>query len=435
MNVRTHQFVRVMVFISMMIFGIVGLTSANEQVTLFHYKFNARVEQLQLLEQLAAEFEAQNPHITIEILTGPESPEYEEKVKIMLAGGKPPDVTEFYPLIASNLAEANQFLDLRPFIERDTRWADMRLTPSAVEGSTWADGTIYMVPSLIGANILAYNRDLTQMAGFADPADLGDQWTWDEMMTMVRGVTEDRDGDGVPDIYGNMGRVSLPRVLTFMLQAGGIPFDSHMAPKTANFRSSPVQTGAAFVAQLLDPELGTSNYNHFINGRAGFTWIGIFPFSVELARIREESNEHDFRVAPWPTGPAGNNFAISEVRGWQIMKGSKHPEEAWQWLSFVHLSEERALRYANVHGWIPASENLQMPWLDSLGFSGVERDMVFTALETSIGEGNLPTPIGHGVLDITSAWDQYFRDVTEKRVPLENFLEDMNLRAEFMLAR
>lgn len=413
-----------------------GVYAAEQKaITLHHYKFNARANQLEVLQKLAAEFHAENPHISVEITTGPEGPEYEEKVKVMLAGGAPPDVTEFYPAIASTMAEGKQFVDLRPYMAKDIRYREMDIAPVALACSTWSDGTVFALPALMGANILAFNGDLLFQAGAPDPSDLGALWDWNEMMGMVRKVSRDTNADGTIDIWGNMGRNDINRIFTFMQQAGGLPYDTYYAPSTADFMSKPVLTGARFAANLLDANLGTTNYNHFINGRAGFCWIGIFPFSVELARIRLDGSPIDFRVSPWPTGPAGNRFTVAEVRGWQIMKGSSHADAAWEWLAFVHLNRQRSLEYANVHGWIPASRKLQGAWLERLGFTGVERQMVHTALQSTMEPGNTPNPAGAGVFEIASAWKAEFADVISRKTPLETFLAQLSTKATQLLAK
>jgi multiple sugar transport system substrate-binding protein len=413
-----------------------GAHAAEQKaITLHHYKFNARANQLEILQKLAEEFHTENPHISVDITTGPEGPEYEEKVKVMLAGGAPPDVTEFYPAIASTMAEGKQFLDLRPYMAKDSRYQEMDIAPVALASSTWSDGTVFALPALMGANILAFNGDLLFQAGAADPSDMGVLWNWDEMMSMVRKIARDTNADGGIDIWGNMGRNDINRTFTFMQQAGGLPYDTHYAPTTANFMRKSVIAGAQFAADLLDANLGTTKYNNFINGKAGFCWIGIFPFSVELARIRLGGSPIDFRVSPWPTGPAGNRYTVAEVRGWQIMKDSQHIGAAWEWLAFVHLNRQRALEYADVHGWIPASRKLQGVWLERLGFTGVERQMVHIALQSTLESGNVPNPAGPGVLETASAWKAGFANVISKKTPLETFLEQMNTKAAQLLAR
>jgi multiple sugar transport system substrate-binding protein len=414
--------------------GCFTTLAAEKSITLTHYKFNSRADQVAILQQLADEFHQQYPHITINIITGPEGPEYEEKVKVMLVGGQPPDITEFYTSLASSLADAGQFLDLRPYVAKDPRWQAANISVPAIQGSTWTDGTLIMMPTVLGANILAYNGDLISQAGFAFPNDMGERWNWDAMMSMVRKVTKDENADGTPEQWGNMGRVTLTRVLTYMIGAGDNPFDGVYSPKSANFLKPGVLAGARFAAELLDPALGTTNYNNFIQGKAGFCWIGIFPFSVELARMRLDSSQIDFRVSPWPLGPAGNQSTVAEIRGWQIMKDSPYKDEAYEWLAFVHLNQQRSLAYANVHGWIPPSTNLQGKWLQTLDFSGVEKEMVSTAIQTTLDPGNLPSPAGPGVLEVINAWNNGFANVYNKKMPLETFLEQMNVQAAQLLA-
>src|SRR5690554_758129 len=74
---------------------------AQETITLRHYKFDSRPESTALLHELAEEFHAMHPNIRIDISTGPEGPEYEEHVKVMLAAGYAPDIVEFYTGITS----------------------------------------------------------------------------------------------------------------------------------------------------------------------------------------------------------------------------------------------------------------------------------------------------------------------------------------------
>ncbi len=421
--------------------ALVGLAApalaldSGQKVTLTHYKFNSRADQVAILQKLADQFHQEHPNITINIITGPEGPEYEDKVKVMLAGGNPPDITEFYTTLASSMAEARQFLDLRPYVAKDPRWQAMEMTQGALDGSTWTDGTLFTMPSLIGGNILAYNGGLLADAGYPHPYDMGNQWNWDTMLSMVKTIARDANADGTPEVWGDMGRVQIARVLTFMQQAGAIPFDAYYAPRSANFMQTGVRAGARFAADLLNPAVGTTNYNRFIEGKAGFCWIGIFPFSVELARLRMQPNALDFRVSPWPLGPAGNRGTVTEVRGWQIMKDSKYKDEAWEWLSFVHLNNENALAYSNVHGWIPASRRLQGAWLNQLAFSGVEKQMVQIAIQSTQEAANIPTPAGPGVLDVTKYWDANFANVVNSKIPLDQFLETMNAQARELLKR
>ena len=200
----------------------------KKNITLTHYKFNSERNRWRFSSNWQMNFMSsityhdQHHH-------RPGRTRIRDKVKVMLVGGQPPDITEFYTSLASSLADAGQFLDLRPYVEKDPR--GRRISPAGSSGQ-------HLDRRLPHHDALGARRQHSGIqrgphftGRFRLPQLTGNGWNWDAMMNMVRKVVKDEDGNGSG--MGNMGRVTL-RILTFMIGAGDNPFDG-VSPKSANF--------------------------------------------------------------------------------------------------------------------------------------------------------------------------------------------------------
>jgi multiple sugar transport system substrate-binding protein len=79
------------------------------------------------------------------------------------------------------------------------------------------DGGVYGLPWIAQPVVTYYNKDLFDAAELDYPTA---DWTWDDLMTMGKALTEDTDGDGTVDQWGFTNN-GWPPPYIFVWQAGG----------------------------------------------------------------------------------------------------------------------------------------------------------------------------------------------------------------------
>jgi len=127
--------------------------------------------------------------------------DFPTKFQTQLAGGTPPDVVLADSHAQTKWFDAGAHLDLAPFLARDR--INLQRDYALVGIEQWC-GKVYFVPFFADSNAWFYNKTMLQQAGLKDPwatSPRGD-WTLDDLYTMARRVTQDLDGDGVPDQWG-----------------------------------------------------------------------------------------------------------------------------------------------------------------------------------------------------------------------------------------
>ena len=159
--------------------GTVNLTVAIN----FH---NERPE-FQILTEIAREYSAANPGITIEI-TSP--PEYEHVMRTRMAANDLPDLFSTHGWSVMRYSEYLYPLTNQP-------WASM-IHPAIAPVITDARGDIFVLPFDVDAAGIVFNRDVLDQAG-VDPFSLR---TWDDFKAACERI---RDAGFIPiDIAGNV---------------------------------------------------------------------------------------------------------------------------------------------------------------------------------------------------------------------------------------
>ena len=98
-------------------------------------------------------------------------------LKTAITAGNPPDVAVYWPNQIKPFVDANQAMDLTPYLEADNgAWKDS-FVPSLLEQGKH-NGKYYAVPIDANFSMLYVNADLFEKAGVEVPQS----WTWDEFI-------------------------------------------------------------------------------------------------------------------------------------------------------------------------------------------------------------------------------------------------------------
>jgi len=137
-------------------------------------------------EQLAADYHAAHPNVTIKTSPGaPTTDELLTKLSAGFAGGSYPDISYAYGNWAGDLGASGRVQDLTSFVaDPSFAWNEM---PAAARTVATVDGKVIGVPALVDNVALIYNKKLFDAAGLPYPTD---QWSWEDFRTAAKRLTD-----------------------------------------------------------------------------------------------------------------------------------------------------------------------------------------------------------------------------------------------------
>jgi multiple sugar transport system substrate-binding protein len=298
---------------------------------------------IKVRNEWARKFSEAHKGVTVEHQPVPQ--EYATKIQTLFAAGTPPDIYRYLqentPIVT--VAQKKLHLPLNSYIERDKYdLSDYR--PDAVNLYRW-DGELYALPRDYGNQNLFYNIDLLEKAGLPPPpADWNDKtFTFTAFLDMARALTKS-SGDRIEQ-YG------------FLVNRGWRPWASWVYNNGAAVVKMDAQGQATEIAltepaavealQLLqdlmykekvaprpDVESETGGFELFASGKVGIMLTN--PSDVVKFRT---INAFRWDVGTLPLGKATKRGTGGGGTGWAIGAGTKNPDLAWEFLTFISSAE------------------------------------------------------------------------------------------------
>ena len=334
--------------------GIGGCTHDRGEVTL---RFWAMGREGEVVEELAKEFERENPHVHVRVQQIPWTAAH-EKLITSFVGNASPDLAQ----LGNTWVPEFEALDaLEPL---DARVAASRtVTPAAYFPGIWntnvVDGHLYGVPWYVDTRVLFYRTDLLARAGYATaPA------TWAEWLKAMRKIKAQQGKDRYA-IFLPTNEWAQPMILGMQAGAPMLKDDGRYGA----FSDSSFRRAFDFYVDIfregLAPVLGNAQmanmYEEFAHGFFAM-YIG-GPWNMgEFRRRLPDSLQNRWATAPLP-GPTGAESGVSLAGGSSIVlfRSSAHKPEAWKLLEFLSRPEQQ-LRFSRLTGDLPA---VKAAWQDS----------------------------------------------------------------------
>ncbi len=297
-------------------------------------------------------FEDKNPEVKVELVMAPWG-EYHTKLLTMIAGGTAPDVMLVDGYYFPKFATRGVLLDLEQFI-RDDNYSLDRFWPASLLDCIW-EGLVYGLPWGFGPNVMVYNKELFEKHGVEDAYTQYTKggWTWDDFLTAAQKMTI-KEEDRITQ-FGTSSWMSHPWISPWLWSNGGgilsedkskiivdtpetieavqfqydLMFKHHVAPQPGEGLTGMFETGKMAIA-------------------SGWpTNVGIYSRSTDFA----------FDLVPYPEGKAGR-FNILKSNANAIYKGTKHPQEAWEFVKEIASPEAELLLYRIGQFWWPANKSV-----------------------------------------------------------------------------
>lgn len=267
--------------------------------------------------------------------------------------GGSPDILFWDRWRTSLYAPKNVLHPLDEFLAKDSVSKD-DFYGEALKELTYKD-QLYGLPLTVDARALFYNKKLLADAGVANPPT-----NWQELEDAAIKTTK-WNGSKLQVAGFSLGDAGLFNM--YLQQAGGTMLTDD--GKT-NFNNDKGKAVLDYWDRLLNQDkvykigfeqgLGEST-DAFATGKLAMTYNG--PWM--LTTYKKYGKDLDFGVVPPPAGPNGDKGSVMGGFGLVIPEGSKHQQEAWEFVKWWTANKDNALLWAktslNIPGFKPAIED------------------------------------------------------------------------------
>lgn len=226
-------------------------------------------------------------------------------------------------------AEVHYFLDLGAQLDSDISLDKSAFWPGAFSGCESSGRTVGL-PVAVGASLILYDGATFDEAGLSHPAP---GWTWDDFRRAADVLAQGPDSQTAR--YGFVDR-ALPLVLLGPLTDALLKSQDSASAAAAlaqgiSWYVDLVRAGAIPVFATDEDPVAASEL--LINARRAAMWVGGLG---DYARLRAELGDQ-IGIAPYPVLGPDKSSSSNRVRATCLVvsAGTAHPQEAWQWVSFL----------------------------------------------------------------------------------------------------
>lgn len=304
-----------------------------------------------LIRELLDEFEAENPGVTVDLVSPP-TDQADQKLQQMLQSGRGVDVLEVRDSTVGAFSNNGWLYDLSDDVTGWAGWDDLTDNAQAV---TAQDGARYFVPYGFYGLSLFYRTDLVEEAGFDGPPA-----SWEELLEQASAIQ-----DPAQNTYGYAFRggqngfsnvVAAVEAYTiddldvenaYLLQDGSTIF---AAPEAQDA----VDTYFSLFEQAAPPSAVSWGYPEMVEGFTNGSTAFLLQDPEVIATVAESTTitQDQWSTAPLLTGPTGKAAQPLATAGWGVAEAGEHKDEAVALVEFLS-GEEPATRFAQENSLVP----------------------------------------------------------------------------------
>lgn len=342
--------------------ALMAVGPAQADTTLRLVEVITSPERTAVLEELVAQYEAENEGVTVEITSLPWGQAF-ETLATMVAGGDIPDVVEMPDTWAALYAGSGRLASLEDHI---TGWEHGGTLTDKTLAMGRQAGEAYMIPYGFYLRAMFYNRNLLAEAGVENPPG-----TMEEFMAAAAAVSE-LDGKSGYCLRGGPGGTN-GWIMMAAAMNGTNEFFTEDGQSRINEPGS--VEGIQFLLDLYQNGYAPRDsvnwgFNEIVAGFYSGTCAFLDQDPDALIAIAERMDAEDFAVMPMPVGPSGQAFPTIGFAGWSIFNTTEHEDEAWDLVATLSSPQANSV-WAQRVGVIPIHEGAdQDPYFQTDQFSG-----------------------------------------------------------------
>lgn len=302
---------------------------SGEDVTLKFYIWN---DEENYIRKVVDAYNKEGRGTTIDLQVVP-SADYDDKLKVMMAGDSDADLVDIRGVAQSTMyAEGGALLDLTDRVKNDSS------IDTAKYGDMWetsaVDGKFYALPTRTTCWALFYNVDLLKEAGVDAPK----QMTWEEYIDYSAKVAEGLKGKKAADGSDVYAGYWVPWIYHFYAVQHG---EYANAEDTTNIKkgfellNTLWSNGSHY--SYADVNSGTYDYfAEFENGHVALLPNGEWVVNMMMQAKEKGETDVNWEVCPMPV-PEG----VADGTSWgqfqfaAINAKTKHPDQAYDFLSYL----------------------------------------------------------------------------------------------------
>ena len=273
------------------------------------------------------------------------------------AAGELPDIVYVHGSRAVPWGKQDILFDLNSHIEADKAFDVEGVFQEALRLYK-VDGKQYAIPYDHGPILLGYNKDAFDKAGVAYPTD---KWTTEDFVTAAKALTIPGQQWGFgPDV--SLGNESYPAHLGIF---GGATFNDEENGLLLDTEGSRAGLNFWFDLMHKDHVISDNSEMSSISGDARLSGqFAMFRIATWDIPSFHDLSTFKYDVAPWLTGPQGQHTG-SFGSGFGATATTKHPDEAWAYLSEYLSTEGMEFMWAKSGRGSPAREAAYQAFLDA----------------------------------------------------------------------
>ncbi|MEU0370879.1 sugar ABC transporter substrate-binding protein [Streptomyces sp. NPDC006283] len=326
--------------------------SSDGTVTLQMVESLTNPARTEVLKQLIADFEKQNPKIKVNLVSPPTG-QADQKLQQMLQSGSGVDTLEVRDITVGPWSNNGWLHDMSTDLEGWAGW--QQLTDNATEAAKDPEGRTYFVPYGFYGLSLFYRTDLTAEAGYDKPPG-----TWADLLEQASTIQDEskrRYGyafRGGPNASSNVTAIIEAYVAARIDPANGYKLADGSTIFSAPEARDALKTYFELFKQGSPPSSIAWGYPEMVEGFSNGSTAFLLQDPEVIATLRESQaiKEDQWTTAPLLAGPGGKAVQPLATAGWGVAKGSKHKAEAVKLVEF--LSEgEASTTFAKKNSLVP----------------------------------------------------------------------------------
>lgn len=309
----------------------------------------SRTAQIQLLIE---EYEKSNPNVKIDLV----SPPYEQadnKLTMMLNSGQALDIVEVRDHTVKQYVNNKKLVDLTSYMEKWEGTSD--LLPLTMTAAKTVDDTPYLIPQFFFVKGLFVRTDILEKYGVEIPK------TVDELYKAAKEISDKAPGQFG---FGFRGKGSPFKISDILMLSDLDNIDTNNIYKTTDgeFAYSTKQGKESLEAyvQMFKDSVPSDGINWGFNEQVNAFIAGTTPFLVQdpdtISMVASSLDSSQYTVVPMPVGKSGKCYLDYGFAGLGIPTTSEHPQEAWNFLTYM-LSAETNAKFCKAYGPLPVNKS------------------------------------------------------------------------------
>jgi multiple sugar transport system substrate-binding protein len=291
------------------------------------------------------------PGVSLEALSWGAN-EYTEKLTVMHTAGTAPEVI---------MTNSNRFFvplaqqDAYAALDQSKLNAAGAVIPDLFQHFYW-NGKLLAVPFSVSLTGMFVNLSRFQEAGLDNPSW---DWDWNDLMRIAKRLTQDHNGDGIPDVYGLSVGPLEQQFGPFVYANGGSFMNRPFVGTEVTIDSPGTIAAVEFLQQLIQQEragLPIFGFAQWLNGQVAICVDG--TWQIGQAKM-QASGSFDWDFVPYPRSPVTGRYATRlTIEALSIATDAVGSVDAWRLLDAAISREAQEMFLAKGTIAIPVRRDL-----------------------------------------------------------------------------